>query len=136
MKLTRPYKLALGVALVAIWMVLAAEAPVRGQPSHFQVAVLTPGLTLAPVHEGLKEGLARLGYMDAKNITYVMADTKGNTSDLVPKAAKLLAAKPDLIFAVTTNHTAAAKQATATVPIVFAWVGDPVQLGLVASYAS
>ena len=136
MKQTNWLKLVLEALLVANWMVLIGVSPVAGQPSHAQVAVLTPGITLASVHEGLQEGLARLGYKEGKNITYLVDDTKGSTSDLVLRAAKLLTAKPDVIFAVTTLHAVAAKRATTTVPIVFAWVGDPIQAGLIASYAS
>lgn len=133
---TKSVELVVEVLLIMVSMVLVGVAPLFGQPSHFKVAILTPGLTLGPVHEGLQEGLARLGYNEGKNITFVMDDTKGSTSDLDRRAAKLLASKPDALFPVTVLHAVAAKEATTTVPIVFAWIGDPVRAGLVASYAS
>ncbi len=123
--------------IIAILMVfLVGVSSVFGQPNHARIGILTPGLTLVSVHEGLREGLSRLGYKEGKNITCIIHDTKGDTSDLAPRAAKLLAAKPDLLITVGALHTAAAKQATATVPIVFAWVSDPLHDGLIASYAS
>lgn len=136
MRQTNLLKLLLAAALAAIWMVPMDVLPVFGQPSHAKVAILTPGVTLTAVHEGLREGLARLGYKEGKSIAFVVDDTKGSTSNLVSRAAKLLTAKPDVLFTVTTLHAMAAKQATSTVPIVFAWVGDPIQAGLIASYAS
>jgi putative ABC transport system substrate-binding protein len=45
-------------------------------------------------------------------------------------------AKPDVIFTIGTAPSAAAKQATTTLPIVFAFVADPLRSGLVVSYAS
>lgn len=50
-------------------------------------------------------------------------------------ARELLAAKPDALFTCTTRVTEAAQAATKTVPIVFAWVADPVASGLVKAYA-
>ena len=125
-------KLTLVALLAAIWMILAGVSPIFGQPSHARIAILTPGLTFTPVHEGLKEGLARLGYKEGQNITFIVEDTKGISTDLAPRVAKLLAAKPDVLFPVTTIHSIAAKQATTTVPIVFAWASDPDKAGLIA----
>jgi len=110
-----------------------ASAGAQARPAR--VAILTPAQTLTPVHEGLQEGLVRLGYKDGKNITYIVEDTNGSSFDLVPRMPKLLAAKPDVIFAVSTVHALVAKQATSTVPIVFAWVADPLPAGLIASYS-
>jgi putative ABC transport system substrate-binding protein len=129
-------KLIFKTALLLICIVLAGESTAFCQGPPARIAVLTPGLTLTAVHEGLQEGLARLGYKTGQNITFVVEDTKGSTVDLAPRAAKLLAAKPDLLFTVASVHSSAAKQATATAPIVFTWVGDPVRDGLIASYAS
>jgi putative ABC transport system substrate-binding protein len=47
----------------------------------------------------------------------------------------LLALKPDAIFACSTLVTQAAQSATNTVPIVFAWVSDPVVSGIAKDYA-
>ncbi len=133
---TKSCTLTIAVLLAVSWTVLAGVSSVFSQTPHARIAVLTPGLTFSPVHEGLKEGLARLGYQEGKNITFIMEDTKGSSVDLASRSAKLLAAKPDVLFPVTTTHSVAAKQATATVPIVFAWVGNPVEAALIAAYAS
>ncbi|HXK27969.1 MAG TPA: ABC transporter substrate-binding protein [Candidatus Binatia bacterium] len=101
-----------------------------------QIGVLTPGLTFDPVFRGLQEGLARLGYTEGKNISFIVENTKGNTSDLGNRAVRLAESKPKALFTVSTSHTAAAMKATPSVPIVFAWVGDPLQSGFVASYVS
>jgi len=86
--------------------------------------------------EGLQEGLERLGYMPGKNLTLVVEDTHGAVPDLAERVARLVAAKPDVLITIGTPHTKAARQATTSVPIVFARVGDPLQYGIIASYAS
>jgi putative ABC transport system substrate-binding protein len=118
--------------LLSIVYVTMASA----QASSFKIGVLTPGLTFDPVFLGLKEGLGRLDYRQEKNLAFIIEDTQGAASGLVERARKVLEAKPDVLFAVTTPHAIAARQATTTVPVVFAWVGDPVRAGLVASYSS
>ena len=110
--------------------------PSWAQPRVLRVGVLTPGMAFDPVFRGFQEGLSRLGYQEGKNITFIVEDTQGSTSDLAPRMAKLLAAKPDMLYTVGTLHAIAAKQATSIVPVVFAWVGDPIQTHLIATYAS
>lgn len=113
--------------------VLMIVCPPRVQAGGGRIGVLTPGMAFDPVFRGFQEGLSRLGY---KDVAFFVEDTKGSSSDLAPRMVKLLAAKPDIIFTVGTAAALAAKQATATVPVVFAWVGDPVQTKLIATYAS
>src|SRR5262249_50374879 len=50
-------------------------------------------------------------------------------------AAELVALKPDVIVAVTPLAATAMQKATESIPIVFAFVGDAVALGLVKSIA-
>jgi putative ABC transport system substrate-binding protein len=88
------------------------------------------------VLEGLQEGLERLGYVPGKNVTLVVEDTHGAVSDLAQRAAQLAAVHPDVLVTVGTPHTRAASQATTSIPIVFTRVGDPLQYGMIASYAS
>ena len=129
----RPWLMTVAVAAAAV---LVGVLPLRAQSSGYRVAVLTPGVTYAPALEGLRESLSRLGYQEGKNISFIVDEAKAGVSDLVSRAKKLVEAKPDVLVAVTTSHTAAAKQATTTIPIVFVWVGDPMRSGFIASYAS
>ena len=83
----------------------------------------------------LRQGLRDLGYEEGKNlvIEYRWAD---EDFDRLPKlAAELVSVKVDLIVTHGTPGSRAAKQATTTIPIVMAAVGDPVRSGLVASLA-
>ncbi len=104
--------------------------------SGYRIGVFTPGLAFDPVFRGFQEGLSRLGYQEEKNVTFIVEDTQGSASDLAARMTKLLASKPDMLYTVATAHAIAAKEATSTIPVVFAWVGDPVQTRLITSYAS
>ena len=128
------FQLTLGVVLVAISTVWATASLFGAQLHHPRIGVFTPGLTLGAVREGMEEGLARLGHVGGKNIEFTVEDTKGIGSNLGPRLAKVLSAKPDVLFTVSTDHAQAAKQATSTIPIVFAWAGEPIQAGLIDSY--
>ena len=78
--------------------------------------------------------LQQLGWTDGGNvrIDYRWADDAGSFQRY---AEELLALAPDVILASATPSVQALQQATRTVPIVFANVGDPVGLGVVASLA-
>ena len=132
----RSHRQWLAILFVMAGVILGTVSIVGAQSPGYRVAVLTPGLTFDLVLHGLQEGLANLGYKEGKNITFIVEDTKGSVSDLVNRATRLAEAKPNVLFTVATTHTTAAKKATATIPIVFAWVGDPLRSGFIASYAS
>ena len=86
--------------------------------------------------EGFLQGLRDLGYVEGRNAVIEYRDAEGKSERLPALAAELVALKLDVI--VTGGGTLvalAAKQATKTVPIVFASAGDPVTSGLVASLA-
>ena len=121
----------LAVSAICISVSLAG-APVRDS----QVAVLTPGLAFSPALEGLREGFTQLGYHEGKDIAFLVEDVQGEGASLASLAARIVEAKPDVIVTMGTAATTAAKQVTTTIPIVFAFVGDPLRSGLVASYAS
>jgi len=86
--------------------------------------------------EGLREGLTQLGYHEGNNLAFMVEDVQGKVASLASDAAKIVEAKPDLIFTIGTAATAAAKQATTTLPILFTFVADPLRSGLITSYAS
>lgn len=135
MKKTKSIRSPLGVTFLLTGLLLCSRPPLLAQTRLARVAIFTLARTLTTVHEGLEDGLAQRGYKQGENITYIVEDTNGSSSNLASRIPTLLAAKPDVIFAVSTVHALVAKRATSTVPIVCAWVADPVKAGLVTDYS-
>src|SRR6516164_8006779 len=82
--------------------------------------------------KALRAGLRDLGYIDGKNIVieFRWADTVEQLPEL---AAELVRMNVDVIFATSSTQVEPARQATKTIPIVFATHADPVGIGHVAS---
>jgi putative tryptophan/tyrosine transport system substrate-binding protein len=85
--------------------------------------------------EAFRQGLRDLGYVESGNVVIEYRDAEGKFERLPALAAELVALKVDVIVAGGTPQALAAKQATRTVPIVFAAAGDPVTSGLITSLA-
>jgi ABC-type uncharacterized transport system substrate-binding protein len=81
------------------------------------------------------QGLRQLGYIDGENVVIVYRWALGLYDRLPAFAAELVEKKVSVLVATGGEPAAlAAKSATSTIPIVFAIGGDPIKLGLVASY--
>jgi putative ABC transport system substrate-binding protein len=89
----------------------------------------------APVWNSFRRGLRDLGYLEGQNIAFEYRYGDGAPERLTEAAAALVRRPVDLIATFGTPPTRAAKQATATIPIVMIGIGDPVRAGLVASLA-
>jgi ABC-type uncharacterized transport system substrate-binding protein len=87
------------------------------------------------LRDAFLQGVRDLGYVEGRNVVIEYRDAEQKIERLPALAAELVALKVDVIVAGATPHTLAAKQATRTLPIVFANVGDPVASGLVTSLA-
>ena len=86
---------------------------------------------LAAFHQGLQQ----LGWTVGRNVQIDYRWAAGDTGRFHRYAEELLALAPDVVLASATPSVQALQQATRTVPMVFANVGDPVAMGIVASLA-
>jgi putative tryptophan/tyrosine transport system substrate-binding protein len=107
----------------------AAKVPRIGYLANYP-----PG-AFPELHEAFLQGLRDLGYVEGRNVVIEYRDAEGKFERLPALAAQLLALKVDVIVAPTTAAALAVKQATSTLPTVFAVAGDPVGSGLVTSLA-
>jgi putative ABC transport system substrate-binding protein len=113
---------------------LVAEAQQAAKVAR--IGLLATNRAVAPRHvDAFLQGLRDLGYVEGRNLVIEYRDAEGKLERLPTLAAELVALKVDVIVAPTTPATVAAKQATKTIPIVFAVVSDPVTSGFVTSLA-
>ena len=124
--------------LAVTFLAASSLAAAQPRPKEFRLGHLfggarTPdGLPPGPLREGLRE----LGYVEGRNVTYEARFAEGKLDRLPGLAAELVRAKVDIIVAQGGPAAIAAKQATATIPIVIAPAsGDAVATGLIASLA-
>jgi putative tryptophan/tyrosine transport system substrate-binding protein len=94
----------------------------------------TPGRD--PYVEAFLEGMRTLGYVEGQNLVLEYRGAAGQYERFPDLAAELVRLPVDVLLVVGSTPAAlAAKQATTTIPMVMAGVGDPVGSGLVASLA-
>jgi putative tryptophan/tyrosine transport system substrate-binding protein len=114
-------------------------APLAAAPRPAQVPRIGVLLTLyAPAEyppEAFRQWLRALGYIEGQNIVIDWRAAAGTYDQLPALAAELVRLGVDVIVADVTPATQAARQATATTPIVMMVVADPVGSGLVTSLA-
>jgi putative tryptophan/tyrosine transport system substrate-binding protein len=84
--------------------------------------------------KALKDGLRKLGYIEGQNLKFEYRVLAGGVP-VDTLAAELVELGPDIIVAVGTSATIAAKRATATIPIVMTPVADPLRAGIVTNLA-
>jgi len=124
-----------GVALGLVAAPLTAAAQPRGKV--WRVGFLAGGARppdgVPPLP--LRQALQELGYVEPQNVVYVGRWAEAKQDRLPGLAAELVGLKVDVIVTAGGPASAAAKQATSSIPIVLALVGDAVGIGLVESLA-
>src|SRR3954467_381877 len=91
------------------------------------------GFQNLPLLKVFQEGLRYHGWIEGKNLIVDYRFFEGHAERIPALAAELVALKPDLLIGFNPQAAMALKSATATIPIVFVAVSDPVGLGLVQS---
>ena len=131
----RPRAVGLLVTLGLLVVPLAVEAqPSAPVPRIGLLSLFSPAIGES-MAESFRQGLRELGYIEGQNIRLESRWAEGHRERLAELAADLVHMEVAVIVTESTPAALAAKQATQTIPIVTAAVGDPVAVGLVASLA-
>jgi len=122
------------VIVVVVVAVIIATQFRKSEPGTKVVAIATlmSHPALDAVQENLKKELERQGFVEGKNVRYIIRNANGQVQLAANIATELVSQNPDVIVAVTTPMAQAVVK-TARCPVVFAAVTDPVGAGLVKS---
>jgi putative ABC transport system substrate-binding protein len=124
----------LALLLVSSGLLLgSARAAERDRP--IRIGVLTTSWGPTPHVVGLRDGLLALGYREEADFVLGIRFTQGDVAALSTAADELVQYGVELLFAVDTQAAQAAQRATRRLPIVFAGMSSPVELGLIESFA-
>ena len=119
------------IAGIAVLLVSRGRSWAQGTPRRIGfLGVWADEPARDPVHAAWLSGLREKGWIEGKNL---LVEYRYAPDRLPALAAELVALTPDLIIAQGPQPAVALKSATATIPIVFVAVADPVGLGFVQS---
>ncbi|HXU91202.1 MAG TPA: ABC transporter substrate-binding protein [Methylomirabilota bacterium] len=126
-------------AVVLALGVLAAPLAAEAQQSQkvYRIGMLertSPAINAANL-DGFKRGLRELGYVEQRDFVIEYRSADGRNERFPTLATELVRLNVDVIVTRGTPATLAAKNATATIPVIIVGIGDPVGQGIVASLA-
>src|SRR6516164_1790309 len=103
----------------------------RAQQAMPVIGFLTPVLQIEEHLHGFQQGLQHAGFVEGDNVS-ILYRSADNEIDRFPALAIDLARRAVALIVTVGNAAAlAAKNATATIPVLFVAADDPVKLGLV-----
>jgi putative ABC transport system substrate-binding protein len=121
------------ISTLAVLFLTGSPSAAEAAEKVYRVGVLAPEGMRAI--ESFKARLRELGWIEGRNIRFDYRSVEGDDTRQPALAAELVALPVDLILTWGTPATMAAKQATATIPIVMGSIGDPVAVGVVPNLA-
>jgi putative ABC transport system substrate-binding protein len=120
----------------AVWPLTArAQQPERMRRIGVLMALAADDPRTNAQLAGLRDGLARLGWVEGSTIHCDYRFAGGNPDQFSVLAKELVALHPEVIFAQSTPVAAALQRETRAIAIVFVEVSDPIGSGFIASLA-
>jgi putative ABC transport system substrate-binding protein len=119
--------------MAATAAVLVSPQSLRAGGPPRRVGYLDGAFKNLPLFKVWQDSLRDHGWIEGKNLIVDYRSAEGRTERLSALAAELVTLKPDLLVGGGPQVALALKSATATIPIVFVAVFDPVAIGLVQS---
>ena len=124
-----------------IWMLtifLLATVPlVNAQQTKivYRIGHLSAGSGKGLIDDAIRQDLRERGYIEGQNLVNEWRFAEGKLDRLPGLVADLVRLKVDMIVVSSTQAVLVAKEATQTIPIIFAIADNPVEIGIVASLA-
>jgi ABC-type uncharacterized transport system substrate-binding protein len=118
------------IAGTAALLLCPRHSGAQGTPRRIGVL---GGFQNLPILKVFHEGLRSHGWIEGKNLIVDYRYFEGHAERMPVLAAELVTLKPDLLIGSGPQLALALKSATATIPIVFVAVANPIALGLVQS---
>ncbi len=119
------------IAGTAALLVSPRRSWAQGPPRR--VGYLDSAPLYLPNFKVWQDSLRDHGWIEGKNLIVDYRSAEGHAERVAPLANELVALKPDVLVGPSPQEALALKSATASIPIVFAAVSQPVRLGLVQS---
>ena len=120
---------------LALAMTASIMTKVQADEKLVRIGMLRPGSPPDPFVDTFRQALQELGYTEGRNLSIEIRWAEGRDERLPELAAELVRLKVDVIVAGGGPPLLAARQASATIPIVMPVTNDPVRLGVAASLA-
>jgi putative ABC transport system substrate-binding protein len=123
---------------LALLLALGLATSIEAQPKPAKLATVgylssNPPSDTQTAFDAFRSRLRDFGYVEGQNLTIDSRYAEGRFEKVPELASELVHRRVDAIFVYGTPGALAAKQATPTIPIVFAGVNDPLVIGLVRS---
>ena len=123
------------IALFFMGSIVGSSAMAQTRTRPARIGALTASWGPTPPMLGLRDGLLELGYREDEDFVLGVRFTQGDIGALPDAARQLVQYGVDLLFTSEDAPAKAAQQATSQIPIVFTVVSDPVEIGLIQSFA-
>jgi putative ABC transport system substrate-binding protein len=132
-----PVLVHMACSVLLVSSVLLGGTAHAAEPTRpFRIGALTESWGPTPAIVGLRDGLLALGYREHEQFVLGVRFTQGDLTALPTAARELVQLGVDLLFASDVPAAKAAQRATTQLPIVFCGLGgNPVEMGLIASFA-
>jgi putative ABC transport system substrate-binding protein len=112
---------------------IALAGTAAAQPKDVAITAIVEHPALDAVRDGVKQGLADLGYREGADVAFAYESAQGNPATAAQIARQFVGDAPDVIVAISTPSAQAVAAATKDIPVVFSAVTDPIAAALVAS---
>ena len=123
------------LTVVVILAVFAVAFAAEAEAKMVRIGYLSgnPSADTSEAIDAFRMKLRALGYVEGQNLLIESRSADSKYERLHQLAADLVRLRVDIIFTYGTPGSLAARDATSTIPIVFAGVADPLDIGLVTT---